>query len=103
MALRLRVKGLGWPIQGLGESLGESQDTQLPQPQSEVRWVEEGNVELAPSETLIVALLPVIHQQSLAGFVYLRLEWRPMINKPPPFKGFDIRITIISPIKGRGL
>ena len=25
-----------------------------------------------------------------------------MINKPPPFKGLDIRIPIIIPIKGRG-
>ena len=25
-----------------------------------------------------------------------------MINKPPPFKGLDIRITIMIPIKGRG-
>ena len=29
-------------------------------------------------------------------------ECRPMINKPPPFKGLDIRILIIIPIKGRG-
>ena len=26
-----------------------------------------------------------------------------MINKPPPFKGLNIRIPIIIPIKGRGL
>ena len=25
-----------------------------------------------------------------------------MINKPPPFKGLNIRICIIVPIKGRG-
>ena len=25
-----------------------------------------------------------------------------MMNKPPPFRGFNIRILIISPIKGRG-
>ena len=25
-----------------------------------------------------------------------------MIDKPPPFKGLDIKITIIIPIKGRG-
>ena len=25
-----------------------------------------------------------------------------MINKPPPFKGLNIRIPIIMPIKGRG-
>ena len=25
-----------------------------------------------------------------------------MINKPPPFKGLNIRIPIIIPIKGRG-
>ena len=25
-----------------------------------------------------------------------------MINKPPPFKGFDIRIPIIIPIHGKG-
>ena len=25
-----------------------------------------------------------------------------MINKPPPFKGLNIRIPIITPIKGRG-
>ena len=27
---------------------------------------------------------------------------RPMINKPPPFKGLDIRIPTILPIAGRG-
>ena len=27
---------------------------------------------------------------------------RPMINKPLPFKGLDIRIPILFPIKGRG-
>ena len=25
-----------------------------------------------------------------------------MINKPPPFKCLDVRIPIITPIKGRG-
>ena len=25
-----------------------------------------------------------------------------MINKPPPFKGLNIRIPIVTPIKGRG-
>ena len=29
------------------------------------------------------------------------VKCRPMINKPPPFKGLDIRIPIIIPIKGR--
>ena len=26
-----------------------------------------------------------------------------MINKPPPFKGNDIKIPVLIPIKGRGL
>ena len=29
-------------------------------------------------------------------------QCRPMINKPPPFKGLNIRIPILIPIKGRG-
>ena len=31
-----------------------------------------------------------------------RLQCRPMINNPPPFKCVNIRIPIIIPIKGRG-
>ena len=27
---------------------------------------------------------------------------RPMINKPPPFKGLNSRIPVIIPMKGRG-
>ena len=29
-------------------------------------------------------------------------ECRPMIDKPPPFKGLNIRISMIVPIDGRG-
>ena len=30
------------------------------------------------------------------------IQCRPMINKPPPFKGLNIRIPIIIPVKRRG-
>ena len=30
-------------------------------------------------------------------------ECRPVSNKPPPFKGRNIRISLIIPIKGKGL
>ena len=38
------------------------------------------------------------------GIYYLgfRVKCRPMINKPPPFKGLKKRVPIIIPIRGRG-
>ena len=32
-----------------------------------------------------------------------RVQCRPVINKPPPSKGLNIRIPIVIPIKGSGL
>ena len=32
-----------------------------------------------------------------------RVECRPVINKPLPFKGLNIRIPIVIPTEGRGL
>ena len=37
-----------------------------------------------------------------SAIAYKHTKCRPMINKPPPFKGLNIRIPIIIPIKGRG-
>ena len=38
------------------------------------------------------------------GIYYLgfRVKCRPMINKPPPFKGLNITIPMIIAVKGRG-
>ena len=33
-------------------------------------------------------------------YVGFRVKGRPIINKPPPFKDLNIRIPIITPIKG---
>ena len=32
-----------------------------------------------------------------------KVACRPMINNPPPFKGLDMRIPIITPMKRKGL
>ena len=32
----------------------------------------------------------------------MKVSCRPMINRPPGFKGVNMRIPIIIPIKGRG-
>ena len=38
-------------------------------------------------------------ETTIQGLGFSRLA---MIDKPPPFKGLDIKIPIIIPIKGRG-
>ena len=38
-----------------------------------------------------------------AGYIYIYIYWGLLINKPPPSKGLNIRMSILIPVEEGGL